>query len=83
MGVKVSSSNDRQFKNSLSAMSKLIPQAINIFTQVMESMPEKDRPDEASIEFGVVLSSDADAYLAKSTSENTLKITLFWTSEDN
>lgn len=68
---------------SQDALSKLIPEAMAIFARVIENMPQDERPDEASVEFGIALSNDVGAYLAKSKTENTLKITLFWTSEDN
>lgn len=81
MGVKAYSTNT-DFQD---ALSKLIPKAITIFTQVIENIPEEERPDEASVEFGVVLSNDIGigAFISQSTTENTLKITLVWTSENN
>lgn len=64
---------------TLRAASDAISGYCSVVRRTFEDMDESERPDKATVEFGIQLSAEGSAYVVKGSAQANLKVTAEWT----
>ncbi len=78
MAVKYSSNSNENFKESIESLTSVIPQIIRVFEKQIKRISPQDRPTEASVEFGLLLTTEASIAVTRGNADSNLKVTLTW-----